>query len=132
HLRRQYRLMPSSPDQAGDLWTFATRAYAEPGVAEACLRLQDEAGADVCLLFAALWSAACGPGLLGPEDLDALDDLVAPWREQVVRPLRQARRWMKAAGHDPDPLRDRIKAAELAAEERELATMARWLGRLPA
>jgi uncharacterized protein (TIGR02444 family) len=121
--------MPGKPEDPGDLWTFCSSVYAEPGVAEACLRLQDEHGADICLLLAALWSAADGPGLLGAEDFAALDELVAPFRDNVVRPLRQVRRWMKAAGYHPDPLRERIKAEELAAEQREIALIAYWLTR---
>jgi hypothetical protein len=54
---------------------------------------------------------------------------VAPFRDNVVRPLRQVRRWMKAAGYHPDPLRERIKAEELAAEQRELALISDWLTR---
>ena len=37
-----------------DLWDFAQRLYARPGVESACLHLQ-EAGADVCLLLCGAW-----------------------------------------------------------------------------
>ncbi|MGB6637399.1 MAG: DUF2390 domain-containing protein, partial [Bradyrhizobium sp.] len=33
-----------------DSWAFALAIYAKPGVAEACLTLQNEAGVDVMLL----------------------------------------------------------------------------------
>lgn len=116
---------------AAALWAFATRVYAGPGVAAACLQLQDEAGADVCLLLGALWSAVEGPGLLQGAELDALDRAAAPWRENVVQPLRQARRWLKAEGFAADPLREAIKAGELQAERRALATIAAWLEQAP-
>ena len=126
--------MPASgpkggPEGGSDLWSFCSFVYAEPGVANACLKLQDEQGADISLLLAALWSAVEGPGLLGGDDLVALEELVAPFRDNVVRPLRQVRRWMKAAGYHPDPLRERIKAEELAAERREIALISAWLVR---
>ncbi|MGF1627620.1 MAG: TIGR02444 family protein [Alphaproteobacteria bacterium] len=113
------------------LWEFCTDIYAEPGVAAACLALQDEAGADVTLLLAALWSAVEGPGLLQGAELDALDRAVAPWRDNVVQPLRQVRRWTKAALHHHDPMRDELKALELCAERRALAKIAAWLERAP-
>ena len=46
-------------DAAGALWDFAVRLYAEPGVGEACLALQDRFGVDVPLL---LWAAWLGDG----------------------------------------------------------------------
>lgn len=119
-------------EAAGALWDFCVAVYGRPGVADACLELQDEHGADVPLLLAALWSAGEGSGLLTGDDLTALDRVVAPWRDNVIRPLRQARRWMKAAGHADDPLRERLKAAELAAERRELEMIAAWLADGPA
>ncbi|MEZ5668179.1 MAG: TIGR02444 family protein [Alphaproteobacteria bacterium] len=115
-------------DGAADLWAFCLRVYAAPGVADACLRLQDEAGADIPLLLAALWSATEGPGALDAAALAAHDAHVAPWRDNVVRPLRRARRWMKGAGHAGHRLRDRVKADELAAERHQLAMIAAWLG----
>ncbi|MCG8546534.1 MAG: TIGR02444 family protein, partial [Alphaproteobacteria bacterium] len=32
-------------------WNFSLRAYARPGVADACIRLQDRYGVDVNVLF---------------------------------------------------------------------------------
>ena len=37
------------PDLEAECWAFALAIYAEPGVAEACLTLQNEAGVDVML-----------------------------------------------------------------------------------
>ena len=45
---------------AESLWDFASRCYAQPGVAENCLAAQDSVGADVNLLLAAAWLAARG------------------------------------------------------------------------
>ncbi len=43
-----------------DLWTWACAAYAAPGVAEACLSLQDYHEQNVPLLLWAAWTAATG------------------------------------------------------------------------
>lgn len=120
--------MPSDlPAIEEALWRFCVRVYGAPGAAEACLALQDEAGADIPLLLAALWSATEGPGPLDAASLTALDAAVAEWRDNVVRPLRRVRRWMKGAGHAGHPLRERVKAGELSAERHELAVIAGWL-----
>ena len=39
------------PDLEAECWAFALAIYARPGVAEACLTLQNEAGLDVMLLL---------------------------------------------------------------------------------
>lgn len=94
-------------------WDFSLAVYRRPGVPAACLDLQDRRGADVnVLLFAAWAGAACGVRLTGAE-LARLDAAVAPWREEVVRPLRAVRR--RAKGED-DGLYARLKAVELEAE----------------
>lgn len=94
-------------------WDFSLAVYRRPGVPAACLDLQDRRGADVnVLLFAAWAGAACGVRLTGAE-LARLDAAVAPWREEVVRPLRAVRRRVK--GED-DGLYVRLKAVEMEAE----------------
>ena len=89
-------------DAAGALWDFAVRLYAEPGVGEACLVLQDRFGVDVPLL---LWAAWLGDGA-DAAALRAGDRAVGPWRARAVRPLRALRAisaiplsgWMGCAG----------------------------------
>ena len=72
---------------AGALWDFAVRLYAEPGVSDACLALQDRFGVDVPLL---LWAAWLGDGA-DAAALRAGDRAVGPWRARAVRPLRALR-----------------------------------------
>ena len=77
-------------------WDFSLVAYEKPGVADACLSFQDEFNLDVNLLLLCLWCGAAGPGRL---DLELIKRCVADtisWQEQVVKPLRQARRAFKA------------------------------------
>jgi uncharacterized protein (TIGR02444 family) len=43
-------------------WDFSVRTYGRPGVAEACLALQNRDGADVnMLMFAAWYGISAGP-----------------------------------------------------------------------
>jgi len=98
------------------LWTWAERAYARPGVAEACLRLQDEHGQNVCLLLWAVWAEARDEALLGRAVAAA-----RAWEAAAVLPLRSLRRGLKApvppvADAPREALRQMVKAAELAAE----------------
>lgn len=100
-----------------DLWNFAVRLYARPGVEDACLSLQ-EAGGDVCLLLAGAWLQRRGVPCRQTY-LEALLALAAPWQREVVTPLCQLRRhWRTSAEADGElaSLRERIKQLELEAE----------------
>ncbi|MBP2292186.1 TIGR02444 family protein [Azospirillum rugosum] len=95
------------------LWDFSLAVYARPGVPAACLDLQDRCGQDVNVLLFAAWAGlACGVRL-SAEELTRIDSTIAPWRAEVVRPLRAVRRRVK--GEDQS-LYERLKSAELAAE----------------
>ncbi len=107
-------------------WDFSLALYARPGIAPACLTLQDSHGQDVNLLLFCCW---VGEPLTAAALAEA-DALVAPWRTQVVQPLRAVRRWLKTRD---EPLRQAVAAQELAAEQRQQAmlhawAMARWPG----
>lgn len=116
-----------------DLWNFACRLYAAPGVAERCLALQEQ-GQDVCLLLCACWlewrGVACRP-----LRLQALQQQAAPWQHEVIAPLRQLRQqWRPAAQTDTalHALRERLKQLELDAEHQLLQRLeqiaAAWPG----
>lgn len=98
-------------------WRFSLALYGRRGVAPACLRCQDEAGADVNLVLFMLWQASLGLRL-DPAAVAALEARVAPWRSRVVEPLRAIRRHLKETPILPagEAYRDRIKAVELEAE----------------
>ncbi len=111
---------------AHPLWAFALALYGRPGAAPACLALQDEAAADVILVLYLIWCAETGRSL-DAEAVRSADAAVAPWRAAVVAPLRAVRRAMKAPllpGLATEPLRDRIKTAEIEAEHLALAALA--------
>ncbi|MEQ9814607.1 MAG: TIGR02444 family protein [Azospirillaceae bacterium] len=121
------------------LWRFALDIYQRPGVAEACLSLQDDCGADVNLLLFALWCAAEGEELT-PDTARAAGAAIAPWSAVAIQPLRRLRRALKppVAGVPDDrreAVRNRTKSLELAAERIALARLhefAREMSRPPA
>ncbi len=56
----------SSLDPGSGFESYAAALYGRPGVAEACLELQERVGADVNLVLLACWLAARGVRLDGP------------------------------------------------------------------
>ena len=111
--------------QPSVLWDFVCRSYARPGVAEACLHLQDEYGVDVLLLLSAAWLATQGQRLTSERVAD-LDNGCRPRREQLIEPLRALRRAQGAengTAAEQQALYEALKAAELAAERRQLLAL---------
>ncbi|MBV2131824.1 TIGR02444 family protein [Pseudomonas sp. MAP12] len=100
------------------LWDFSVDLYACPGVADDCLQLQDDCGAEVCLLLAALWLERRGVAAT-LERVAQLERLASPWQAAVSTPLRQLRRaWKAAAAADAElaELRRQLASLELQAE----------------
>jgi uncharacterized protein (TIGR02444 family) len=108
-------------------WQFSIKFYAMPGVAPACITLQDDAGVDVNFLFFLLWNATQCRTLSEPE-VRELDKTIGAWRDIAVIPLRELRRKLKSS---PTPLapdaaeafRTRIKQVELEAERLQQEAM---------
>jgi uncharacterized protein (TIGR02444 family) len=105
-------------------WDWALEAYARPGVAEACLELQDAHGQNVPLLLWAAWTAQVGR----PADVVAAARLARAWETDAVGPLRAVRRILKQprVGFDEaarEDLRARIKAVELESERVLMASL---------
>jgi uncharacterized protein (TIGR02444 family) len=120
--------MPTAidPDAA---WNGIAALYADPVLAQLLLRRQDEEGLDVVLHLFARWAAAQGHPLDAAAQARA-EALVAPWRAEVIAPLRTLRRSMKAIGAGPtlrEAVRDKVKAAELAAERAQVQMLCEWL-----
>jgi uncharacterized protein (TIGR02444 family) len=120
------------PDLVTDSWAFALAIYARPGVSEACLTLQNEAGVDVLLLLMAAFAAVRKQILLTADEIKALDEACRPWREQIVWRLRTVRTELKtgprpAPSSETEPFRSKIKALELEAEKLENQLLAECL-----
>ena len=119
-------------------WDFSVALYAKPGVAPACLDLQERHGIDVNALMFCLWLGESGRGPAPRAALEAAFDAIGGWHEQVVRTLRPLRRRLKS-GFDPidaelvRALRARIQKVEIDAEHVEqLALAASAAARAPA
>jgi uncharacterized protein (TIGR02444 family) len=102
-------------------WDWALKAYAKPGVAQACLVLQDDHGQCTPYLLWAAWAAQSGRSL-DPVTLAKGADLAQRWEPAFITPVRTVRRTLKPAfdGVADDlreALRDQVKAVELAAEQ---------------
>ncbi|WP_454630644.1 TIGR02444 family protein [Bradyrhizobium cenepequi] len=117
-------------------WAFALELYAEPGIADTCLQLQNECGVDVMMLLMTTFAAARRGMVLTLTDIAEMDAACRDWRERVVLPLRALRTTLKS-GPAPAPnertekLRSSIKAAELSAERLQNEVLAQWLAGLP-
>ncbi|MET0669164.1 MAG: TIGR02444 family protein [Xanthobacteraceae bacterium] len=119
--------MSATPISKSPFWQFSVKFYAEPGVAQACIDLQDQASVDVNILFFLLWSATQNRAL-GNSEVAELERDIGPWRDMAVVPLRNVRRALKAppavmAPQDAEGFRTRIKAVELEAERLQQEAM---------
>ena len=116
---------PNSRDSA--FWRFSLGFYAIPDVAPACLALQDEANVDVNLMLFLLFLADQGRAVTR-DDVARLDASIAPWRAEIVEPLRALRRRLKTGVGDVPPatsetLRNMVKKVELESERLEQARL---------
>ncbi len=114
------------------LWDFATERYALPGVAERCLRLQDEHDFDVNLLLFCCWYGTYY-GEIDNSALKRLSEYSRQWQALAVQPIRQTRRWLKdysaESSHNEQQregltaLREQVKALELTLEQQQLEVL---------
>jgi uncharacterized protein (TIGR02444 family) len=99
-------------------------------VSEACLELQEKFNLDINLLLFCLWYSRS----YGKFDVDILRqvwEFSQEWKNNVVEPMRSARRWMKINSatltecdtEDFVSLREKIKVNELKAEKYQQLTM---------
>jgi uncharacterized protein (TIGR02444 family) len=108
------------PISKSPFWQFSIKFYAVPGVAQACIELQDQAKVDVNILLFLLWNATQGR-TYKKADVAEVERLIGAWRDMTVVPIRNVRRALKAPPTVMMPeaaegFRTRIKAVELEAE----------------
>ncbi len=124
----------NTPELETPFWAFSLAVYAADGVAGECLGLQERLGLDVNLLLFAAYSGAVEGVRLEPQDVASAHDAVAEWHAEIVRPMRTARRALKApSANTADPLqpasatlRTQVKRVELEAEQIEQAMLWQW------
>ena len=118
----------AAPSASGSpFWRFSLRFYRLPGVADACITLQENSGCDVNLLLFLLWHATHKRALAATEVAE-LEQRIGAWRDMTVVPLRALRRALKSppalvAPATAELFRTRIKAAELEAERLQQEAM---------
>ena len=116
------------------LWDFVVRAYAQPGVEEACLALQVRFGTDVNMVLFCAWLASRGTGTTALANvLDAALKLSREWQGALVGPMRACRQSRKAmietsalVGADraaASALRERIKQSEIELEQLQILAL---------
>jgi len=108
------------PESKSPFWRFSIKFYQVPGVAPACIELQDQAGVDVNVLFFLLWLATQSRAL-NNEQVAEIERGIGAWREMAVVPIRNVRRALKSpppvmSAEAAEGFRTRIKAVELEAE----------------
>jgi uncharacterized protein (TIGR02444 family) len=109
-------------DVEQQLWRFSLERYDRPHVERLSLELQDRYGFDVNLIFFCLWLADARGEALGHQGIEMLRRAAAPANENLVAPIRAARRWLKGragAGTPEDAgrsLYEAVKAIELRCE----------------
>jgi uncharacterized protein (TIGR02444 family) len=112
--------MTEPQSETTPFWRFSLHVYRQPGVADACVALQDGCGVDVNVLLYLLWRAA-DRRLFSADDVKAIEATVRDWRNLTVIPLRELRRKLKGTPTAIEPLkqegfRTKIKGVELEAE----------------
>ena len=108
------------PASNSPFWRVSINFYGVPGVAQACIELQDQASVDVNILFFLLWNATQGR-TYKKADVAEIERMIGAWRDMAVVPIRNVRRALKSpppvmAPDVAEGFRTRIKAVELEAE----------------
>lgn len=116
-------------------WDWALSVYAKPGIAEACLELQDKDQQCTAYLLWAAWASDQDLGL-AQDTLTLGQALASQWESEVLQPLRHTRRHLKTAiAAMPDPareaLREQVKATELFAEQTLIQALAKLASDAP-
>ena len=111
-----------------DFWRYSLRAWSQPGIAQACLALQETCGADANLVLFCCWLGQSGRSA----DVRLLRRAIArvsAWRREVTEPLRLVRGAIKGGVRGIPPrlrarVRKRVLSAELDAENAEQLVLA--------
>ena len=120
--------------EAHPLWRFSIGVYSKPGVAPACLVLQERHRLDINLLLFSAWAGAAHGHVLSDRERARAYEAVGAWHREMVRGLRAIRTRLKegpppAPGPETEGLRALVKKGELDAERIEqdlLYAVADW------
>ena len=114
-------------------WSFSLAVYEASAVQNECLDLQDQFGLDVNLVLLCAFLGAGHGVALKSGDIALARQEFGQWHEDIVKPLRAARRNLKTVGL-PDAhaaqaamqLRAQVKAADLESERIEQMMLEQW------
>ena len=107
--------MPDKRPAHSPFWVFSLSVYRKNAFSAACLSLQDARGLDVNFLLFALFAGSRGYPL-SIADFARVERRVAPWRQNVVHPLRRVRRRLKQQTDLPHKAVESLRRAVLAQE----------------
>jgi uncharacterized protein (TIGR02444 family) len=114
-------------------WDFSLAIYGANAVEGECLDLQDQFGLDVNLILLCAFLGAVHGVTLAAGDIASIRREAGKWHEQIVRPLRAARRNLKTiklqdadALNSAAKLRTQVKAAEVESERIEQILLEQW------
>lgn len=96
-------------------WLFSTAFYVRPDVSRLLLKAQNDHALDINMILYALWKAGEGY-VLSSNDFSKLDEVVADWRETIVRPIRVLRLSLKSRDQKGE-LYAQAKTLELSCEK---------------
>lgn len=108
-------VLPAGLQTNTPLWSFALQCWQKPGVAAACLQLQQH-GWSVTRILCAAWLAHQGKAYNGHEAAT-----VTEWRNRVTGALRSIRKSLPKESESGSDLRAGVADMELEAERIELA-----------
>lgn len=119
--------MAGDADTGSPFWRFSLGTYRQPGVADACIALQDECGVDVNLLLFLLWQGSLSRRL-SLEQVIELRARTRAWNQEVIVPLRALRRELKSGSAlietgTAEAFRTKVKGLELEAERLQQQAM---------
>lgn len=103
-----------------DFWQFSLELYANPEVAQYCLKLQDQHDMQVNILLYSLWLSFEGC-ILEPQRIKQNSQL-QNWLKVIIPNIRDARKQV-GENSKQDPLYKQLKASELMAEQRAQAIL---------
>ena len=120
-------------------WDFSLQVYRKPGVADVCLALQEDYGADVNMLLFCGWYGATR-GRFNDKVYENACAFSHDWGQQTVKPLRGVRNRLKQGGCHGQfinieacmEFREKVKAVELQAEKLQQLTLENLCRKIPA